>query len=237
MNTFILNRLKKKASGFLENRTLKTARVLEVRKWPSSTIIEIDLHMPTTSMEDWNEVNYMKCKVADFTYRDYTPSGWDAETQTCTLYIDVNHKGPGCSWAQNLASGDEIGYMGIKSTRQTPVNTSAIICLGDESSLGHLLGMQQLAVPATRFSGAVLMGDDTNRNLFTEYFRTPLQPVLRTDVYGHHSLTEWLLQQSYHLENTFFYLTGNSTMVMQLRKILKQQGYSHNQIKSQGFWS
>jgi len=33
-----------------------------------------------------------------------------------------------------------------------------------------------------------------------------------------------------------FYLTGNSTMVMQLRKILKQQGYSHNQIKGQGFW-
>jgi NADPH-dependent ferric siderophore reductase len=236
MSKLILNKLKKKASGIIEGRVLKTALILEVRKWPSSTIIEIDLHLPTAIMDGWNEVNYIKCKVADFTYRDYTPSGWDAETQTCTLYIDIDHSGPGTAWAKSLGKGDEINYLSIKSTSQTPVNTSAIICLGDESSLGHLLAMQQLATPAARFSGAVLMGNEHNRNLFTEYFRTPLKPVLRTDVFGHHSLTEWLLQQSYHLENTIFYLTGNSTMVTQLRKILKQQGYSHNQIKAQGFW-
>ena len=236
MSKLILNKLKKKASGIIEGRVLKTALVLEVRKWPSSTIIEIDLHLPTAVMDGWTEVNYMKCKVADFTYRDYTPSGWDAETQTCTLYIDANHTGPGTIWANTLNKGNEIGYLSIKTTRQTPVNTSAIICLGDESSLGHLLAMQQLATPAARFSGAVLMDNEHNRSLFTEYFRTPLKPVLRTDVVGHHSLTGWLLQQSYHLENTIFYLTGNSTMVMQLRKILKQQGYSNNQVIAQGFW-
>lgn len=237
MNTLILERLKKKASGIISNRILKTATVLEVRKWPLSTLVEIDLHLPTTTMDDWDEVNYIKCKVADFTYRDYTPSGWDAETQTCTLYIDTNHKGPGSTWASQLVKGDEVGYTGIKSTRQTPVNTSAVICLGDESSIGHLLAMQQLTVPLTRFSGAVLVGDENNRSLFTEYFRTSLQPVLRTDVCGHHSLTEWLLQQSYNLENTIFYLTGNNTMVIQLGKILKRQGYSHRQIKAHGFWS
>src|ERR1700761_908103 len=141
MNTMILDRLKKKASDILENRVLKTAIVLEARKWPGSSMIEIDLHMPTAVMDGWNEVNYMKCKVADFTYRDYTPSGWDAETQTCTLYIDANHAGPGSQWANQLKTGDEIGYIGIKSTRQTPVNTSAVICLGDESSLGHLFAL------------------------------------------------------------------------------------------------
>ncbi|MES2110617.1 MAG: SIP domain-containing protein [Bacteroidota bacterium] len=237
MNTHILNRLKKKASGIIENRVLKRAVVLEARKWPSAAMVEIDLHLPQTTMDDWNEVNYIKCKVADLTYRDYTPSGWDAETQTCTLYIDINHKGPGSSWANSLDKGDEVGYIGIKSTQQTPVNTSAVICLGDESSLGHLLAMQQLAVPATRFSGAVLMGDEHNRTLFNEYFRTPLQPVLRADVHGHHSLTEWLLQQTYHLENTIFYLTGNNTMVGQLRKILRSQGYNSSQVMAQGFWS
>jgi len=237
MNATILNRLKKKASGIIENRILKTAVVLEVRKWPSASMIEIDLHLPATAMDDWNEVKYMKCKVADLTYRDYTPSGWDAETRTCTLYVDINHNGPGCAWADRLIKGDEIGYIAIKSTSQTAVNTSAVICLGDESSLGHLFALQQLASPVSRFSGAVLVGDEHNRSLFTEYFRTPLQPILRTDAHGHHSLTEWLLQQTYHLENTIFYLTGNNTMVMQLRKILRQLGYHPNQIKTQGFWS
>lgn len=237
MNTVILNQLKKKASTILENRVLKTAIVLEVRKWPGSSIIEVDLHMPTAVMDGWNEVNYMKCKVADLTYRDYTPSGWDAETQTCTLYIDANHKGPGSTWANGLKKGDEIGYISLKSTRQTPVNTSAIICLGDESSIGHLFALQQLAVPVSRFIGAVLLDNERDKSLFEEYFRTPLEAIVREDLYGHHSLTEWLLKQTYHLENTIFYITGNNTMVTQLRKILRQQGYSSNQIKAQGFWS
>ncbi|HVW97561.1 MAG TPA: SIP domain-containing protein [Mucilaginibacter sp.] len=232
-----LGRLRKKASDILENKVLKTAVVLEVRKWPASEIVEIDLHMPGAVMNGWNEVNYMKCKVADFTYRDYTPSGWDAETQTCTLYIDAGHKGPGSVWANRLSKGDEIGYMSVKTTRQTPVNTSAVICLGDESSIGHLFAMQQLAMPASRFSGAVLMNNEQDKSLFREYFRTPLEPVLREDIYGHHSLTEWLLKQTYHLENTMFYITGNNTMVSQLRKTLKQQGYHHHQIKVHGFWS
>src|SRR6187402_2532233 len=122
MSKLMLNKLKKKASDIIEGRVLKTALVLEARKWPSSTIVEIDLHLPSAVMDEWNEVNYMKCKVADFTYRDYTPSGWDAETQTCTLYIDLNHAGHGTAWANDLNRGDEISYLSIKSTSQTPVH-------------------------------------------------------------------------------------------------------------------
>ncbi len=236
MNT-TLQKLKKKASVLIENRILKTGIVLEVRKWNPCTIVEIDLHLPQTPMDGWNEVNYMKCRVADFTYRDYTPSGWDAETQTCTLYIDVSHQGAGSHWAQNLNKGDQVSYLGINSTRHTPVNTSAVICLGDESSMGHLLALQQLVVPATRFSGAIVMDSEQQCNLFKEYFKSPLQPVERTDVHGHHSLTAWLLQQTYHLQNTVFYLAGNNTMIVQMRKLLRQQGYSANQIRAQGFWS
>ncbi|MDT3405198.1 SIP domain-containing protein [Mucilaginibacter terrae] len=237
MQSHTLQRLKKKAAGLIEGRLLKTGRVLDIRKWEPSTIIEIDLHLPQTTMDSWHEVPYIKCKVADFTYRDYTPSGWDAETQTCTLYVDAGHNGAGSKWAQQLQNGDTVSYAGTNSTRQMPSTTSSVICLGDESSIGHLLAMQQLTLPGTRFSGAVVMGNPEHRNQFKEYFRSPLQPIARNDVYGHHSLTEWLLQQSYNLQNTFFYIVGNNTMVVELRKLLKKQGYNSNQIKSQGFWS
>jgi len=237
MNNSTLHRLKKKALGLVEARLLKTGRVLDVRKWEPSTIIEIDLHLPQTVMDTWNEVPYIKCKVADLAYRDYTPSGWDAETQTCTLFVDANHNGAGSLWAQQLQKGDTINYVGPSSTRQTPVKTSSVICLGDESSIGHLLAMQQLTLPATRFSGAVVIGNQEHRNQFNEYFKSPLQPIARNDIYGHHSLTEWLLQQSYTIQDTFFYIAGNSTMVVELRKLLKKQGYNSNQIKCQGFWS
>jgi len=228
---------KKKAAEFLDTRISKIGRVLEVRKWEPSTLIEIDLHLPQTSMDDWNEVPYMKCKVADLTYRDYTPSGWDAETQTCTLYIDAGHNGPGSLWAQQLTKGDNVTYIGTNSTRQAPTPTASVICLGDESSLGHLLAMQQLTMPQTRFTGAVVIGNEQNRNLFKEYFKSPLQPIPRSDIYGHHGLTEWLLQQTFALQNTFFYIVGNSTMVTELRKLLRKQGYSKNQMQCHGFWN
>lgn len=235
MSTFTLQ-FKKKAAEFIDTRISKTGRVLEVRKWEPSTLIEIDLHLPQTMMDDWNEVPYIKCKVADLTYRDYTPSGWDAETQTCTLYIDASHAGPGSQWARQLQKGDAINYLGTNSTRQTPNATSSVICLGDESSIGHLLAMQQLTMPQTRFTGAVVISSEQNRNLFKEYFKSPLQAIPRSDVHGHHSLAEWLLQQTYSIQNTFFYIVGNSTMVSELRKLLKKQGYSRNQMQCQGFW-
>jgi NADPH-dependent ferric siderophore reductase len=237
MNTSTLQRLKQKASILIENRLLKTGRVLEVRKWEPSTLIEIDLHLPGTAMDNWNEVPYIKCKVADMTYRDYTPSGWDAETRTCTLFIDAAHSGAGSQWARQLNAGDRISYLGTNSTRQMPSPTSSVICLGDESSIGHLLAMQQLTMPQTRFAGAVVIGNEHNRNLFKEYFRSPLQPIARNDVYGHHSLTEWLLERSYSIQDTFFYIVGNNTMVIELRKLLRKQGYSRNQIHCHGFWS
>ncbi|MCC8407904.1 SIP domain-containing protein [Mucilaginibacter sp. UR6-1] len=235
MSALLLSRIKRKATKIIEDQFLKTGYVLETRTWITDDIIEIDLHLPSASMQ-WNEVQHMKCKVAEFTYRDYTPAAWDADTQTCTLYIDVNHKGPGALWARQLNKGDCVEYLGIATTKHSPVNTSAIVCLGDESAIGHLLAMQQLTQPATRFTGAVVMADNANSKLFTEYFKTPLQPVERDDNYGHHSLIKWLLQQSENLENTIFYLAGNSTMVAQLRKTLRSQGYGSSQIKAHGFW-
>jgi NADPH-dependent ferric siderophore reductase len=237
MNTLGLNRLKKKAISFLDAHISKTGYVLEVRKWEPSTLIEIDLHLPGTTMSDWNEVPYMKCKVADLTYRDYTPWGWDAETQTCTLFIDAGHPGAGSQWAQQLQKGDTISYLGTNSTRHAPSPTSSIICLGDESSIGHLLAMQQLTMPKTRFTGAVIIGNEENRSLFSKCFGSMLQPISRGDVYGHHSLADWLLQQSYSIQNTLFYIAGNNTMVVELRKFLKKQGYAASQIRSHGFWS
>lgn len=237
MSTLLLQGIKRKASDLIESRLLKTGSVLEVRLWENATIIEIDLHLPHTAMCDWKRVPYIKFQVAEFTYRDYTPSGWDAETRTCTIYVDATHNGPGSRWAQQLQTGSVVNYLKVEFTQQSPSSTDAVVCLGDESSIGHLLAMQQLTMPSARFTGAVVMSEQEQCQQFKEYFRTPLEPIERTDEYGHHTLMQWLLQQAYHLNNTIFYLSGNTTMVVQLRKLLKQQGFGSGQIKAQGFWS
>jgi len=236
METSTFQKIRRKAGKLFENR-LQSGRVLEVRHWEPSTLIEVDLHLPFADIAQWNEIPYIKFRVDDFTFRDYTPSGWDAETSTCTIYIDAAHNGPGSRWAQQLKKDDVVGYLKIGSTYHSPVATSAVVALGDESSMGHLLALQKMVLPHTRFSGGLVIGNEHHRKLFHEYFWSPLQPVPRKDIFGHHSLIEWVLEQQYSLENTVFYLAGNNTMVAQLRKLLKNQGYPSGQIKVQGFWS
>jgi len=237
MEISTLSKLRKKAGQLIEPHLLQTGKVLEVRTWSPSTLIEIDLHLPLTNMEQWSQVPYMKFRVDHLTFRDYTPSGWDAETHTCTLYIDAVHTGPGANWARKLKKDDTVSYIKkIGFTQHSPNQTAAVIALGDESSIGHMLALQQMVLPHTRFSGGVVIGNDNHRDQFNEYFWSPIEPVERKDIYGHNSLMQWVLKQHYSLENTIFYLAGNSTMVSQLRKLLKQQGYPSAQIKAQGFW-
>ena len=237
MEISTLDKIKKKAERIFEPSQMQTGRVLDVRYWQLSTLIEVDLHLPFADMQQWTEIPYIKFKVASFTYRDYTPSGWDAETSTCTIFIDAAHNGPGSNWAKQLKKNDTVSYFKIGTTHQVAESTSAVIALGDESSLGHMLALQQMVMPAARFSGAVVMGNDDHRSQFREFFRSPLQTVKRDDTYGHHSLIQWVISQQYALENTVFYLTGNNIMVSQMKKMLKLQGYNSNQIKAKGFWS
>jgi NADPH-dependent ferric siderophore reductase len=238
METSTLTKLKRKAGQILEPRLLQSGTVLEVRPWTPSTFIEIDLHLPLADMSSWEQVPYIKFRVDSLTFRDYTPSGWDSETHTCTIYVDAVHNGAGSKWAHSLKKGDTVSYLKkIGFTHHQPDQTSAVIALGDESSVGHLLALQKMVLPNTRFSGGVIIGEAEHRKLFNEYFWSPIEPVARKDVYGHNSLMEWVLKQQYSLENTIFYLAGNNVMVAQLRKLLKQQGYPSAQIKAQGFWS
>ena len=115
METSALTKLKRKAGELIEPRFVQTGTVLEVRPWAPSTLIEIDLHLPYVDMDNWEQVPYIKFRVDSLTFRDYTPSGWDAETHTCTIYVDAVHNGPGSKWARGLKKGDIVSY--IKKNR------------------------------------------------------------------------------------------------------------------------
>ena len=138
METSILKKIKKKTAELL----LNSGRVLEVRHWTNACMAEIDLHLPGSAMENWTEAVYIKFKVAGFTYHDYTPFAWDAETSTCSLLVDTGHEGPGSQWAQSLRSGDTVYFFKAVSARQALHGTDLVVALGDASSLAHLLALQ-----------------------------------------------------------------------------------------------
>jgi NADPH-dependent ferric siderophore reductase len=236
METSILQQLKQKAGRLIEPQ-LKTSRVLEVRTWEPATMIEIDLHLPFADMRHWKEVPYIKFKVGSLCYRDYTPFGWDEETSTCTILVDAAHHGPGSLWAKQLQQNDTVQYLKIDTTHHSPDPTHLVVALGDESSMGHLLALQQMIMPVSRFTGGVLIGETQHRSQFGDYFRSPLQAIAPKNGDKHLALFNWVTEQSYCVEHTVFYLTGNNKMVSRLRGLLKGQGYLPRQIKVKGFWS
>lgn len=230
METSTIQKIKAKAAHLLEDRLLKTGRVLEVRHWANAGMTEIDLHLPEAGMAEWADVPAIKFRATALTYRDYTPFGWDAETRTCSLLIETAHEGAGSRWARGLKNGDAIQYLTVEQTRQSPHPTGLVVALGDASSLGHLLALRQLTLPLSRFDGAVLLGNPEQQGLFADYFRSPLTALSSLT-----QLSDWLRDQGYCTAHTHFYLTGNHHLVNRLRKILKHLG--HMQIRAKGFWS
>jgi len=230
METSTIKNIKAAVSRMTEDRLLHAGHVLEVRPWDGGAMTEIDLHLPSVDMHAWQAVPYIKFKVTDFTYRDYTPFGWDAETSTCSLLIETGHDGPGSQWARNLRAHEKIQYLKIDSTRQIPHATDLVVGLGDSSSLAHLLALQQLTLPVSRFAGAAFLPDRTQKKLFSEYFRSPLQILSNLG-----EVQDWVAEQGYCAQHSHFYLTGHEGLVSKLRRQLKSIG--HQQIRVKGFWS
>jgi len=229
--------VKQKAIAFLEKRLVKPATVLAVRVWEPDTFREIDLHMPGCDMSKWSWTQHMKCKVGPFIYRDYTPSGWDVETQTCTLFIDAGHDGPGSRWVKALNPGDTLSYLGVASSHQQPVSNKRLVFLGDETAIGHFFALQQLAGAHTPISGAVVIAEKHHRDEFSQYFsRLGLQPLHKDGEYR--ALENWISDYAAtEASDTVFYLAGYTPAVVRLRKLLKKKGYDGSQIRAQGFWN
>ncbi|SEA41749.1 ferredoxin reductase domain-containing protein [Pedobacter hartonius] len=228
-----MNIIKKKALSIFENQLLKQGLVLDVRSWSPATFFEVDLHLPHVDMEKWQTVQHIKVKVAEYTYRDYTPTLWDTETRTCTLCINSSQSGPGSAWVSSLKRGDVLSYVGIGSTFHKPVAGKRSLCLGDSSSAGHFLALNQLAAADTEVCGAISFGQQSHIDEFASYFSTRLQPIREKN--RDYSLVSWLEQQD--LADETVYIAGHIPTAIQLRKHLRQRNDFTGTIKLQGFWS
>jgi NADPH-dependent ferric siderophore reductase len=228
-----MNIIKQKALGILENQLLKQGTVLDVRSWSPATFFEVDLHLPYVDMDRWQTVQHIKVKVAAYTYRDYTPTLWDAETHTCTLCINSSQNGPGSTWVSSLKRGDMISYVGVGSTFHRPVAGKRLLCLGDSSSIGHFLALNQLAAGKTEVYGAVSFGQQSHIDEFASYFNTRLLAIKEKN--WDYSLVSWLEKQD--LADEIVYIAGHIPTAIQIRKHLKQRDDFKGTIKLHGFWS
>jgi len=226
---------KHKAIAVLEKQLTKQAIVLEVRAWEAGTFFEVDLHVPDADFTQLKGVAHMKCRVAPLNFRDYTISGWDAETKTCTLFIDAAHRGAGSAWVKTLQRNGWISYLKMETHRYQLSGQSNHLFLGDQSAIGHFLALQQLAGEGAIISGAVIMPNAAHRSQFKyDHPLLNLTPLPLQQTYSE-TIIQWLQQQ--HLtQHGFICIAGQTKMVIDVRHYLKWAGISGAQIKAQGFW-
>ena len=233
-----MNKLTQKAIALAETPFLRPATVLAVREWEPGSMREIDLHLPDSDMRKWTSAQHIKCRVGVLSYRDYTPSGWDADTHTCTLLIHAAHDGPGSRWARQLAPGDIISYRKPESSHHQPAAAPQICFLGDETSIGHFLALQQLTKPGTKIGGAIVLSESHHRQEFHDYFPGwEVEPLSKRTRDDYEELGNWVdgIEPKEHTD-TVFYLAGYIPAVVGLRRQLRQKGFSGRQVRSQGFW-
>jgi len=229
------NSIKRKTISLIENKLNKTGTVLDVRAWEPATIFEVDLYLPYVNMQHWKDTRHLKVRVAPFTYRDYTPAWWDAETHTCTLLVEAAHNGPGSRWVKSLQQGDALHYIGESSSHHHTVKDARHILLGDQSAVAHFAALKQLADDNSEVHGAVVIEEPHHRDEFNAYFPKLSLTAMAKEHTAAESLGKWLQSFKPFVED-IFYIAGNNNMVVQVRKMLKQQGFWGTQIRAQGFW-
>ena len=233
-----MNKVTEKAISLMESPFLRPGTVLAVRDWVPDTVREVDLHLPDCDMSRWTTAQHLKCKVGALAYRDYTPSGWDVETQTCTLIIHVAHSGPGSRWVRRLEAGDTIYYMGAKSSHHQLTKDRSMVFLGDESTIGHFQALWQLAGKDACISGAIALAESHHQQEFGEYFPDwKVEPLQKRHTHDQHELSGWIegVKLSDH-SDTVFYLAGHIPSIIRMRKLLRQRGFAASQVQAQGFW-
>ena len=212
-----------------------TGSVLAARPWDSPGFVEVDLHLPGTDMRHWTECTHIKCKVGAFSYRDYSPSFWDAETFTCTLLVDTGHDGPGALWARTVQAGDPLYYLKIGSSHQALPAGGRGVLLGDATAAGHFAGMRQISGPDAQMRGAIEWSSVNHCREYSKYFSSQSLDALARKAEPGEALKEWVHGFDARPDD-YYFLAGGVKMVSRLREFLKTAGVSGRRINAQGFW-
>ncbi|WEK36339.1 MAG: siderophore-interacting protein [Candidatus Pseudobacter hemicellulosilyticus] len=221
------NVLKRAAFGLIE-KTMSEGTVLATW-WLTAEVVALDVHLPSVDMQEWKNIRRLKCKVADFAFRDYTPASWDASSRTCTLFISVAHEGAGSRWARTIRSGDPLLFAAAYAA---PLPAAGrVLGIGDATAIGHFLSLRQLQQhgPGALDVAILLSGKSVPAVSYSS-----MHPELHW-LEGQAALDNWLDEKSPD-NYSAIYIAGNIPQVTALRKRFKAMEGLAAKIYVQGFW-
>lgn len=174
-------------------------------------------------------------RVNDTDYRKYTPYNYDKADGTFEILCHLHGSASGCDFIENLKVGETIKYIIPRGKDMFKCDFKHHIVIGDETSLGAALSIKYETEGYGYYS-------------FDSIFELDDHQVLKElNLYGNHSLKnepEKILESIdilfkegvIELDNSAFYITGNGKTLQKVRKSLKENNISGQQIFSQAYW-
>ncbi|MFB8386830.1 siderophore-interacting protein [Microbacterium sp. NPDC055910] len=172
--------------------------------------------------------------------RDYTPRAVRVDDDGAVevdLDFVLHGDGPAASWAMRAAVGDDLWFVGPKSSTILPDDVSRIVLVGDETALpaiGRFLDERPIEVPATI---AVMIGDPSARQQLAVRAEDTLEWI-EADATDAGALDD-IVRRACGDDGTGLYawLAGESRALLPARRFLSRElGLPKAHINVTGYW-
>jgi NADPH-dependent ferric siderophore reductase len=177
-------------------------------------------------------------RVSDTAYRNYTPFRFDAKEGICEILFHLHGNGPGSDFMRDMRTGEVTRMLLPRGRTVYRGNVSHHVVIGDETSLGLALAIQNETVAQGHSFNAIFELND----------RTVMEEL---ELYGHvltkdtlnkaGRIRQHIFQQNEdagaNLQNTGFYVAGNADTMRMARRELKEMNVPAKNIFSQAYWA
>lgn len=173
-------------------------------------------------------------RVSDTHMRHYNPSAYNGTMGEMELLIYLHGMGPGSAWASNIKVGDSINIMGPATKIKLDTTPGKLVFLGDETTIGTFLFMQNNLGNGQNFTGAI----ETEPDLLhlNQTVKLQLPNIARTDQRGS-ILMNWLNEHFETNKGAQFYLLGHNETNLRLRNWLKDKSIPNSRIIMRKYWA
>jgi NADPH-dependent ferric siderophore reductase len=98
----------------------------------------------------WVPGSKVQIRIEGFTNRTYTPTSWDPAVGRTTLLASLHGSGPGSALLSELSVGDDLQFLGPRSSIDLTKIDGDVLMVGDETSFGLAAAWQRGAGRAAR---------------------------------------------------------------------------------------
>jgi NADPH-dependent ferric siderophore reductase len=187
----------------------------------------------------WTPGDKVQIQFGGWVQRTYTPYDWDQEEGQFRILVSLNTEGPGTRWASTLSVGELCVLFGPRKSVDLTKLLQPAILFGDETSLGLAMALKgksaqakgikflfEFSTPSTSVEAIKHLG------LSSRYYC----PRSEGDMHFPELAEKMraLLAKHYPAQ---IVLTGKSTSVQMLHKLLKKEGFSSSQLQSRVYWA